>query len=346
MAKSFGTWEILEQIGEGGAGHVFKVRHITTGEIGALKRLKNASRLDRFKAEVEAVRQLSHPGIVKLLDANLDHEPFYAVYEFEPGGTIGDLSSEELLAIPLEQRLLLCAQVCSALNAAHNASVIHRDVKPDNILITQDRKTARLCDFGLAIYEDGERHTLTNEQVGSRYYIPPEMEDGRADQVTSKSDIYCMGKVIYYMVSGKIFSRERHRETAYDLRKIFDDPYLEAVSRILDGAITSDLNSRISSAETLRLLLSLARESILERRPIRGIPATYKCVFCKVGTYKTVCISANGHNEGYNEGHISGEEMVFLECVNCGNCQRFKLKVGELWFPDEHNEHKQWRSRF
>ena len=343
MAKSFGPWQNLGQIGEGGASHVFKVKHTETGELGALKRLKNTNRRERFKAEVEAVRQLDHPGIVRLLDANLDDEPLFAVYEFEPGGSIGDLSAEELLAIPLVQRLRLCEQVCAALEAAHNASIIHRDLKPDNILITPDRKTARICDFGLVYCEEGERHTATMEQVGSRYYIPPEMEDGRADQVSSSSDIYCMGKVIYYMVSGKIFARERHRDEAYDLSKVLDDPHLEAVSQILDDVITPDPESRLSSAATLRLLLSMARKNIAARRPVQGVPATYKCVFCGVGTYKSSCISSEGHNEGYKEGNISQEQMVFLECDNCGNCQRFKLKTGgQVWFPEAH---ERWQSR-
>ena len=188
-------------------GHVFQVRNTKTQQVGALKRLKNVSRYKRFRNEVEAVKRLDHPGIVKLLDASLDEEPFYAVYEFEPGGSLGDLGKEDLLAIPLPQRLRLCEQVCVALQAAHEASIVHRDVKPDNILISPDRKTARLCDFGLIFSEGGERETATLEQVGSRYYIAPELEDGRADRVSPASDVYSMGKVLYYVVSGNIFAR-------------------------------------------------------------------------------------------------------------------------------------------
>lgn len=342
-SKSFGPWENLGQIGEGGAGHVFKVQHAETGELGALKRLKNTNRRERFKDEVEAVRKLEHPGIVRLLDANLDEEPYYAVYEFEPGGSVGDLSPDELLGIPLAQRLHLCEQVCAALQVAHDAGLIHRDVKPDNILISVDRKSARLCDFGLVFFEEGERHTATMEQVGSRFFIPPEMEDGRADQVSSSSDIYCMGKVIYYVVSGKIFARERHRDEAYDLCKLLSDPYLEAISQLLDDAITPDPETRMSSAGTLRMLLTMARKNITARRPIQGVPATYRCVFCGVGKYTVSCISSESHNSGYKEGEIGQEQMVFLECDNCGNCQRFKLKTGgQAWFPEAH---KKWQSR-
>ena len=137
--------------------------------------------------------KLKHPGIVKLIDENLSEPTFYAVYEYEPGGSVADLPKEVLLNIPLPQRLQWCEQIWDALCAAHHASVVHRDVKPDNILVSRDRTVVRLCDFGLAFIEGGERHTATLEQVGSRYYIAPELEDGRADQVTTSSDIYSVG---------------------------------------------------------------------------------------------------------------------------------------------------------
>jgi len=346
MAKGqlWGPWQNLSPIGEGGAGHVFKVKHTQTGEVGALKRLKNVNRLARLKSEVEAVRRLDHPGIVPLLDANLEDEPFYAVYEYEPGGSLADLSTDEILAIPIDQRLHLCEQVCSALQAAHDASIIHRDVKPDNILISSDRRVARLCDFGLVFCDDGERHTATMEQVGSRYYIPPELEDGRADQVSARSDIYSMGKVLYHVLSGKVFARERHREEQYDLAKIHGDPYLEAVSQILDAAITDDIGLRMKSADTMRKRIEMARNAIILRRPIQGVPETYRCVFCSVGRYKEICISGETdcHNSGYQEGNIGNEYMVYLECDNCGNSQRFKLRNGgEVWFPAAY---RRWRS--
>src|SRR5437879_5884286 len=121
MAKTtaWGPWQNVSPIGEGGGGHVFQVKHAESGQDGALKRLKNPNRFERFRREVEAVRKLSHPGIVPLLDANLESEPFYAVHEFEPGGTLADLTPAQLLSLPLSQRLKLCEQICDALHAAH-----------------------------------------------------------------------------------------------------------------------------------------------------------------------------------------------------------------------------------
>jgi serine/threonine protein kinase len=335
MPKSWGPWINVSQIAEGGMGHVFKVRHSETGQFGALKRLKNPNRRERFKQEVQAVRLLDHPGIARLIDANLDEEPFYAVYEYEPGGSLADIVPEELLRIPLSQRLVWCEQICSALEAAHRKSLVHRDIKPDNILISEDRKSARLCDFGLVYFDEGERQTEAMEQVGSRFYMAPESEDGRADEVGTALDLYSLGKVLYYVVRGRIYAREKHRQPENDLAKILNDPHLEAISQIIDDVVTDDPKNRISNAVTLRMIIEMARKNIEDRRPVVGVPATYNCVFCGVGQYKEICISGETHNHGYGEGNIGNEQMVYLECNNCGNCQRFKLKYGgPKWFPD------------
>jgi serine/threonine protein kinase len=339
MPKSeYGPWVIQETIGEGGAGHVFRVCHKTSGQIGALKRLKNLNRKDRFRTEVEAVQKLKHPGIVQLLDFDLEDEKPFAVYEYEPGGSLGDIPPDKLLLLPLNQRLIICEQICQALQAAHNAGIVHRDVKPDNILISPDRTTARLCDFGLVFIDEGERQTATMEQVGSRFYIPPELEEGRASEVTYASDIYSVGKVIYYLISGQMFSRERHRESKYNLASILSNPYLELISRLLDRCVIANPDQRLESAEKLATLLGRARTAIREQHPVAGVDSTYRCLFCRTGTYKVIATSfdqGNAHNNGYpKEGNIGSEQFVFVECSNCGNAQRFKYRyAGKLWFP-------------
>jgi len=334
--KKYGPWETVEQIGEGGMGHVFLVRNVNTDAKGALKRLKNSNRKERFKSEVEAVKTLNHPGIVPLLDFDHDAEVPYAVYEHEEGGSLGDMSIDELLSIPIDQRLLWCDQICDVLSAMHKSGLVHRDIKPDNILISTDRKTVRLCDFGLVYFDDaGERQTESMEQVGSRYYIAPESEAGFADKVVPASDIYSLGKMLYYIITGNVFSRERHREEAYDLAKKLNNPYLESISRILDTALSIEIKSR-PDATMFRIMVSSARSSISQKLPVPGVIATYGCVFCGVGQYKLICGSTGSecHNQGYGEGNVGNEQMVFAECDNCGNCQRFKLKYdGKLWFP-------------
>ena len=333
----WGPWENLGQIGEGGTAHVFEVIHVGTHLHGALKRLKNVERRGRLEAEIKAVASLDHPAIVRLLDWDLEGEQPYAVYELERGGTLADIPNEELLDVPLAQRLQWCQQVCSALGSAHEAGLVHRDVKPENILLSADRGSARLSDFGLVFIDGGERQTATLEQVGSRYYIAPELEDGRAEAVSPSVDIYGLGKVLYYLVSGTVYARERHREPQHDLALLSGDPYLEAVSRVIDHSVAADPALRFSNIQEMERAIMEAEKIITNEWPVEGAAATYKCVFCGVGVYEEVCISSDtlAHNSGYVEGRMTDEYMVFLECPVCGNCQRFKLRRGgERWFPN------------
>jgi serine/threonine protein kinase len=182
------------------------------------------------------------------------------------------------------------------------------------------------------------------EQVGSRFYIPPESEDGRAELVSGRSDLYSIGKVLYYVASGGvIFAREKQRQPEFDLATVGKDPYLEAISRIVDMVVIDDPRKRLETALDLQNRIAAARDCITRRLPCAGVEKTYRCVFCGVGFYRQVCLTKGSHNEGYNEGNIGAEEMVFLECNVCGNCQRFKLKyAGEAWFPDAY---RSWRAR-
>src|SRR5262249_21527257 len=125
----------------------------------------------------------------------------------------------------------------------------------------------------------------------------------------------------------------------YDLAKCLGEPRMEAISRILDRTVTPDPMRRLANAEIVGHLIEEARYAMENQRPIAGVPATYSCMFCGVGTYQVVCTSAannaNWHNAGYKEGNVATSGMVFLECDNCGNSQRFKLrKGGPRWFPD------------
>ena len=231
MSQQWGDWKNLGNVTQGGLGRVFKVEHVSSGKIGALKQLININRIARLKNEVDAVKQLEHPHIASLIDADVEHEKPYAVFEWVDGGSVGDLSDEELSAVPLDQRLNWCQQVCVALQVAHEKGLIHRDVKPDNVLLDKSRQTAKLCDFGLVFFGNGERVTATMEQAGSRYYIAPECEDGRPETIVPATDLYSLGKLIYYVASGgKMFARERHREVDRELSVLLNDPFAEHFS--------------------------------------------------------------------------------------------------------------------
>jgi serine/threonine protein kinase len=338
MGKNWGDWENLKAAGEGGQGHIFQVRHKTDDRIGALKRLKNPMRMDRFKNELNAAKTLNHPNIAKLLDYDTSDDPKFVVFEWEDGGTLADMKASDLEAIDLDMRLSWCEQLANALAYAHEEKMVHRDIKPEKVLISLDRKVVRLCDFGLVFFVDGDRVTATMEQAGSRYYIAPECEDGRSDKIGASTDLYSFGKLVYFLVSGgRIFARERQRQPENALPSNSRNPFIEHVASIIDRLVVDDPVQRIQSASEVSELLVLARRGVKERLPCMGIPSTYRCVFCGNGTYKYIVSShqGRGHNSGYmNDGNIGNENLAFYECPNCGNSQRFKVKYSPYWFPE------------
>jgi serine/threonine protein kinase len=337
MAKKYGDWEVLKAAKEGGQAHVFKVKRPSDEQLGALKRLKNPKRIERFRDEIKAAKTLSHPNIAKLIDVDSGENPEFAVFDWEEGGTLADIPEGLLGILDLDTRLLWCEQIAYALAHAHSKGVIHRDIKPDNILISLDHGLARLCDFGLVYFEDGERVTATMEQVGSRYYIAPESEDGRAESIGPSTDLYSLGKLLYYVASGgKIFARERQRQESNVLSSLTGNPFLEHVATLVDELVIDEPSQRLQSAAEVAARLKSARRGVQERFPCMGFPSTYLCVFCRNATYQFITSSkGNSHNKGYpNEGNIGNEYLAYYECPNCGNSQRFKLKYSPQWFTE------------
>jgi len=338
MAKQFGPWQIIEPVSEGGQGLIYHVRHQGTQAEGALKRLKNAKRLDRFTHELEALRKVQHPNVVAVLDADVDGDKPYIVMEHIRGKSMQAIADGGFSSISLSDRISWFVQVCRGIKSAHELGVLHRDLKPDNVLVDA-AGAAKVCDFGLAFLDGNERLTETHEQVGSRYYMAPECERGRTDSISKATDVYSLGKVLYFLISdGRVFSRERHRDPEYDLAVIKADPYLEQFARILDRMIVEDPSKRETDVRAIAKEVDSAYKSYAARHPIPGVPQTYKCVFCRIGTYALVSPARRvfQSNLGYGqEGNMGNEQFAFLECPNCGNAQRFKLKHnGASWFPN------------
>jgi serine/threonine protein kinase len=336
MSKQFGNWEVIGNLSEGGQGWVYRVRNMTTGQEGALKRLKKIMRQPRFIREVQAVNKISHENIVHILDSDTQATKPFIVFELIVGRALGEISPEELEQTPLTSRMEWFIQVCRGVRAAHSNKVWHRDLKPENIMINNEGKV-KICDFGLAFVDEAERLTETQEQIGSRFYIAPECEGGRTDQVSEAIDIYSLGKILYYLLSpGKIFPRELYRDPRYDLAKVREDPYMERFNRILDSMVRENPEEREKDIDALAKRIRSETGAYLQQLPVAGVSGTYKCLFCGIGTYQQVAPkeSASQHNLGYfQEGNIGNEQFAFLECSVCGNSQRFKMKYdSEGWF--------------
>lgn len=212
MGKLYGgRWRIVgARLGQGGQSEVFRATDESRALEGeyALKRVLNPARHDRFRAEVDAIRKLKHPNIIALVDHSAlevsegDEERQYLVMPIAAGGSLADPGRVALYKGNIEGTLQVALQLASALAAAHAAGVIHRDVKPANVLFTGDGHVIWLSDFGICLIREAERHTRLDEIVGPRSFMAPELEAGGLLEVAPSADVYSFGKVIYYMISG------------------------------------------------------------------------------------------------------------------------------------------------
>lgn len=330
MAQQWGPWKNRGDLPVSGQADVFKVENASTQQVGALKRLKNIKRLARFEREIRASSSLDHPHIARLMDADINATKPYAVFEYISGGTIGEIDKDELLAIPINIRFDWCEQLCEALIHAHSKGVVHRDIKPANILLNDLKTSVVLCDFGLAFVDDDNRFTETLEQAGSKFYLAPECEDGPAETISPATDLYSLGKAIYYIFSGRTFSREKHREEKFELSKVLHEPFFEHVSVLLDKLIQHTPSDRYQSAAEVLAAVKSARRLLELRAPCVGKPDTHLCIFCRQGRYVVVAQSRDNWQMGYADEGIDGnqEDFIFVECDVCGNSQRFKYYYG------------------
>jgi serine/threonine protein kinase len=227
MAKIYGgRWQIVadKRLGSGGQAQVFRVTDLQgefSGEY-ALKRVLNPERHERFRNEIGAIKRISHPNIIKLIDHSAlgdrtaEVEKQYLVMPVASGGDLCQRGRVQLYKGLIDSVLAVGKQLADALRAAHEVGVIHRDVKPANILFTGNGHEVWVTDFGICLLRGQSRLTEAGEVVGPRAFMAPELEDGGNLDVTTAADVYSLGKVLYYMISGGVvLPRERLDEAQY-----------------------------------------------------------------------------------------------------------------------------------
>jgi serine/threonine protein kinase len=197
-------YEILEVLGEGGMGIVFKARHRALNRLVALKVIRHAAfagptHRKRFQTEAQAVARLQHANVVQIFDVGEYQGLPYFALEYCPGGTLAcklggqPLSSEEAAA--------LVEALARAVHAAHAKGVVHRDLKPANVLLSEDG-APKITDFGLARHLDEEGHTATGVVMGTPSYMAPEQAGGAKD-VGPAADVYSLGAILYECLTGR-----------------------------------------------------------------------------------------------------------------------------------------------
>jgi len=206
-ALKVGSYEVMAKIGQGGFGTVFKARKLDSGELVALKillpSLTTQEHMDRFERESELVRKLDHRNIVSCVEFGRDPKKkcWFCALEYVEGEDLAKKIAREGV-LSEDEALSITYQIAQALQHAHWSGLVHRDVKPENIMVTPDG-TAKLLDLGLARPANAEatRLTETGMFVGSAYYASPEQAKSES-AIDTRSDIYSLGATLYHMVTG------------------------------------------------------------------------------------------------------------------------------------------------
>lgn len=198
-------YEILEKIGEGGMATVYKARCNILKRYVAVKALREEFTTDeefirRFNTEAQAAASLTHPNIVSIFDVGHEDNVYYIVMELVQGKTLKEIINEDGV-LPWKWSVNIAIQVASALETAHKNNIVHRDIKPHNIIITEDG-IAKVTDFGIAKAVSNSTITAFGTTIGSVHYFSP--EHARGGYTDAKSDIYSLGVVMYEMLTGRV----------------------------------------------------------------------------------------------------------------------------------------------
>ncbi len=228
IGRSVGEHDLLEEIGQGGMGLVYRARHRRLQRLVALKMLRTnvlsaAGDVQRFRNEAEVLAQLDHPHIVPIHDVG-EHEGrvYFSMKLIEGGGLDGQL---ERFRDDPQGAARLVAQVARAVHHAHQRGILHRDLKPSNILLDREGQP-HVSDFGLSkrIESDGSL-TQTGAIVGTPQYMAPEQTSGRKGAVTTATDVYGLGAVLYAILTGRSpFQGETVLETLEQVREREPEP--------------------------------------------------------------------------------------------------------------------------
>jgi serine/threonine protein kinase len=282
--QAIGPWNVVARIGSGGMGIVYLVEHQESGQVAALKVLRpgleSASAARRFAQEIEILQRLEHPAIAKVYDAGVATIGIapchYYAMEYVPGYHL--VRHAEIQRLSVEQKLDVFARVCDAVAYAHDQGVLHRDLKPHNILIEMGGGP-KVMDFGVArLNSDGHStmHTELGQMLGTVQYMPPEQILGLHNTIDATADVYALGVVLYELVFGTLPYEGSKRDAADLIRRIregkpefpaFDSQVLSQVQKLILIAMSPQPEHRYANSGALALDVRRA----LEGQPIQGL---------------------------------------------------------------------------
>ncbi|MDH4271570.1 MAG: protein kinase [Candidatus Aminicenantes bacterium] len=289
-----GRYQVIEELGAGGMGRVYKVLDTKLGEKIALKLLRPETILDRkslerFSNELKLARKIRHKNVCQMFDLGEDQGTRYITMEYVRGEDLRQLIRKVGRLSP-GQAVAVARQVCDGLAEAHKLGVVHRDLKPQNVMLDEDGN-ARIMDFGIARSLSGKGITGAGTFIGTPEYMSPEQVEGK--DVGERSDIYSLGVILYEMVTGRrpfdgetaLSIAHKHKyETPEDPRKLVAE-VPDSLARVILKCLEKDKAARYESAQALDADLAGIDE---------GLPTTEKALPKRKGvTTKDITVTFN-----------------------------------------------------
>ncbi len=310
-------YEILEQVGNGGMATVYKAKCHVLNRFVAVKVLRDEFTTDeefvkRFNTEAQAAASLTHPNIVSVYDVGSEGDLHYIVMELIKGKTLKDIINQDG-KLSWKWSVNVAIQIASALETAHKNNIIHRDIKPHNIIITEDG-IAKVTDFGIAKAVSNSTITAFGSTIGSVHYFSP--EHARGGFTDPKSDLYSLGVVLYEMVTGQLpFKADTPVSVA--LKHMQENPkepmeinpeLPKAVNNIILKAMQKDINLRYQTATEMLRDLSRAiknpnEEIVIMEKQEKDFPTQ---------RLSTIYDKSNLREEKRKEGFMKKHKVLFI----------------------------------